>query len=157
VLTFTVYGRPAPKGSMRGVVAYRRSKGYRVQMFNDNPRTSTWQELVAFAACAARARLQRSDVLYGKRVPVSVVLAFLLPCPVKLRTRRDARPTSKRDDLDKLQRALFDALTGVVWHDDAQVVHVSASKRYAREGERVGVHVQISGVDEPCPTSVDAL
>ena len=44
--------------------------------------------------------------------------------------------TVKRDvpcvtpDLDKLQRAVLDALTGVAYKDDGQVVHVTASKVY---------------------------
>jgi Holliday junction resolvase RusA-like endonuclease len=32
--------------------------------------------------------------------------------------------------VDKLCRAVLDALTGILYHDDAQVVSLNASKRY---------------------------
>jgi hypothetical protein len=41
----------------------------------------------------------------------------------------------KAPDLDKLARSVFDALTRVVFHDDAQVVDLVATKRYATVGE----------------------
>lgn len=49
---------------------------------------------------------------------------------------RDVYPTIK-PDLDKLDRAIFDALTGIVYRDDAQVVgrthyHQADIKVYAR-------------------------
>jgi Holliday junction resolvase RusA-like endonuclease len=48
-------------------------------------------------------------------------------------------PTVK-PDATKLLRGLEDALTGVVWRDDAQVVEQAVTKRYAeREGARVVV------------------
>jgi Holliday junction resolvase RusA-like endonuclease len=42
--------------------------------------------------------------------------------------RRAPRFPATRPDLDKLIRAIGDALTGVVWHDDGQVVAVVAAK-----------------------------
>jgi len=51
----------------------------------------------------------------------------------------------KRPDTTKLVRALEDALKGVVWHDDAQVVQISAGKFYTRAGDgfrpNASVHV----------------
>jgi Holliday junction resolvase RusA-like endonuclease len=44
-------------------------------------------------------------------------------------------------DLDKLIRAILDALTGVVWRDDGQVVDIVASKVYA---DTPGVDVVIT-------------
>ena len=35
-----------------------------------------------------------------------------------------------RPDIDKLLRAILDALTGVVWSDDSRVVQAKASKRW---------------------------
>jgi Holliday junction resolvase RusA-like endonuclease len=45
-----------------------------------------------------------------------------------------------KPDATKLLRAIEDALTGVVWTDDAQVVEQLATKRY---GEPEGAHVEI--------------
>ena len=37
----------------------------------------------------------------------------------------------RRPDIDKLARAVLDALTMRVWRDDGQVIELHASKRYA--------------------------
>jgi Holliday junction resolvase RusA-like endonuclease len=44
-------------------------------------------------------------------------------------------------DATKLLRGLEDALTGVVWHDDAQIVSQHVEKRYALGPECVVVTV----------------
>ncbi len=53
-------------------------------------------------------------------------------------------PTSK-PDLLKLARAAEDALTGLVWADDAQVVEMTLTERY---GAPEGVHVQVWRMDQ---------
>jgi len=40
-------------------------------------------------------------------------------------------------DIDKLSRAVLDALTGVVWEDDACVCKLIAEKRYAEENKTI--------------------
>jgi hypothetical protein len=50
----------------------------------------------------------------------------------------------KRPDLDKLVRAVFDAIGSAgVWADDSQVVTVHAHKRLAKLGETTGVMIHI--------------
>lgn len=49
----------------------------------------------------------------------------------------------KKPDVDKLQRAVLDALTGYIWKDDCMVVEVVARKAYsgsAAEGMSLKVH-----------------
>ena len=70
-------------------------------------------------------------------VPVSLDLAFRLP---QLKRATRAHP-HKRPDLDKLVRAIGDALEGEVFTDDAQVVQIVASKAYVKDGERPGVSI----------------
>jgi Holliday junction resolvase RusA-like endonuclease len=53
-----------------------------------------------------------------------------------------------RGDVDKLCRALFDAMTGVVYVDDRQVVEVEARRAW---GERDEARVM---VEEMTPVSV---
>lgn len=53
-----------------------------------------------------------------------------------------------RPDLDKLERALFDALTGIAYPDDARVVSVRKKKRYAAAGEVARVEVLIWSPEE---------
>lgn len=52
-------------------------------------------------------------------------------------------PTTK-PDLSKCVRAIEDALTGIVWKDDSQVVYLQTGKMYA---EKTGAHIVI--VDAP--------
>jgi Holliday junction resolvase RusA-like endonuclease len=50
-----------------------------------------------------------------------------------------AYPTVK-PDVDKLSRAVLDALTGIAWKDDAQVISKSVRKRYDH-GDRTEIRI----------------
>lgn len=54
----------------------------------------------------------------------------------------DATPC-RRPDIDKLVRAVLDALTMRVWRDDGQVIEIRASKRY---GNAPGVTVVVEAL-----------
>jgi Holliday junction resolvase RusA-like endonuclease len=67
-----------------------------------------------------------------------VRVAFRLPRPKGHYGRRGLRPSAPAypnvmPDLDKLARAILDALTGIVWRDDAQVVRLDVEKIYHEE------------------------
>ena len=117
-----IYGVPKPKGSMRWV-------GNR--MIHDNPDCPQWISDV-------RDQLVDREELEG---PVLVVLHFLLP---RGKTVRRKIPSVK-PDLDKLVRAVMDALEGYCYKNDSQVVGVLASKQYAID-EDPGVHVTLNKV-----------
>jgi Holliday junction resolvase RusA-like endonuclease len=51
-------------------------------------------------------------------------------------------------DIDKLCRAVMDALTSVVWIDDRQVARLVASKRWPDEGEAPGASIRIRELAE---------
>jgi Holliday junction resolvase RusA-like endonuclease len=79
--------------------------------------------------------------------PVSMQLQFFMKKP---RTVKRELPTVP-PDLDKLIRAVLDALTGIAYEDDAQVVEIKASKTYdestgvlilIQSGSRVGRYRQ---------------
>lgn len=82
--------------------------------------------------------------------PVSVLADFVLRPP-----KSDPPPWPVRaidGDLDKLQRALGDALQDAkLITDDRNIVAWSAGKRYAVEGERVGVHLLVQAMPSPAP------
>ena len=69
--------------------------------------------------------------------PVRVVAEFRL---VRPKTTKLAAP---RLDLDKLVRAGLDALTGVVFVDDRQVVAITATKAWADATRPAGVTMTI--------------
>ena len=60
--------------------------------------------------------------------PLAVTLTFHLPRPVSLPKRVLAH--TKKPDLDNLVKAIKDALRGVVYRDDAQIVQLIATKAY---------------------------
>lgn len=49
-------------------------------------------------------------------------------------------------DVDKLARALLDALTGLIWGDDDQVVLLTGRKLYAAQGEPAALKVRVTRV-----------
>lgn len=78
------------------------------------------------------------DTILSHRTPtipvnsyVTVETTFYLPRPKTIPTSKRKHPTVK-PDIDKLQRALYDAITEThIWHDDCQITDVTSHKRYA--------------------------
>lgn len=110
MLRFHVDGMPETKGSWRPA-GRKRTGG--IRLVPDNPAESAWAESVAWAA---RAALQRPPTPDRQRYQVA--LDFTLLPPGGRGGRRNKR------DIDKLARSCLDALTGIVWLDDEQVVRL---------------------------------
>lgn len=78
--------------------------------------------------------------------PVAVTLAFLLPFPESERRKTKAigrRRHTGRPDADNLAKSVLDALTGLLWHDDAQVAELTVAKHVAADHEAPGVAVEV--------------
>jgi Holliday junction resolvase RusA-like endonuclease len=56
---------------------------------------------------------------------------------------RAAKPYPPRCDWDNLGKGISDALTGIAWHDDEQVVDGRCRKRYGEPGEAARTVVTI--------------
>jgi crossover junction endodeoxyribonuclease RusA len=143
-----VAGRPTPKGSFKPI----KSAG-RVWLKPDSSD--------ALSAWVANLRAAISTPHDVTQSAVSVDVTFFLARPKKHYTKKGLRldaPTwvNRMPDLDKLLRAVLDALTGVVWHDDQQVVRVVAGKRWSSTGEEPGCELVISAVGERTTHDVDA-
>ena len=52
----------------------------------------------------------------------------------------------KRNDLDKLVRSTLDALSGVAYLDDCQVIKVIATKEYADDEKSIGANICINEI-----------
>lgn len=130
VLTFTAWGVAAPKGSAKGfAVPVKGQPGkFRAVVTHDNSRTKGWQQTIADAAIRALDEIPFGAAGYGTD-PIRLLVVFYLARPKSL-GKRVAHHT-KKPDLDKLTRAVGDALTGVLWNDDSQVVDLQVRKRYA--------------------------
>jgi crossover junction endodeoxyribonuclease RusA len=123
VIQFTAYGVPAPKGSMKAF--YR--PGMRFPVVTEaNKNTRPWAAIVKDAAM---------QIIGDCAVPTGAVclkIAFFMPRPKSL--PKKVIHHLKKPDCDKLIRAVKDALTGVLWRDDSQVVSVRAVKLYVENG-----------------------
>jgi Holliday junction resolvase RusA-like endonuclease len=122
VIAFTVFGVASTMGSKKAIVP----KGWTRAIVTDSNRNlKAWQTLVSGAASRAIAEQPDFAIMGGA---VRLVLQFYLPRPKSIRARVVAHTT--RPDTSKLVRATEDALTGVVYRDDAQVVELRATKAY---------------------------
>lgn len=148
-IVFSVIGLPRPAGSKRAFAI--RKQGVltgRIAVVDACKESREWKTVVSREALLAMSDSSQNP-LHG---PVSLSVIFYMPRPKgHYRTGRNAdqmRPTAPKfpatkPDLLKLTRAVEDALTGIVWRDDAQVVHQRLEKRYGRPG----CTIQISEID----------
>ena len=132
-ITFRVYGIPQPKGSTK---AFMRP-GMRFPVItNDNTKNKSWAAIVSGEA----QRHRPPALLEG---PLRLDLWFHLRKPQSLPKRRPSWPT-KKPDLSKVTRAVEDALTGIIWKDDAQVVVSTQTKCYS---DAPGVEITVTPLD----------
>lgn len=130
MIKFFVPGAPAPQGSKRHVGHGR--------MVESSKALGPWRERVALAAHS------NADGLMGG--PIGIRLKFVMPRP-KSTPKRTTPPAVKRPDIDKISRAILDAITGVLIADDSQVVDLHATKRLAELEESHGVHIELEQLD----------
>lgn len=132
IVQFTVYGTPQTKGSMKAIPK-RNGTGF--IMTSTNKGLPNWENAVA-----SEAAKQADETLWQGPVRVHVAFYFSRPASHygtgRNRHRiKDSAPrkpiTKNKNDLDKLCRAILDALSGVVYEDDSQVTALVTSKHYA--------------------------
>ena len=123
--TITVLGEPRPKGSVdtygQGAPVVHRNQG--------------WVHAIHLVAMS-RWRREGLSMLTDR--PVGLRLTFHL---TRGKTVKREHP-HVRPDIDKLERAVLDGLTGVVYEDDSQVTRVTKVKRYA--DTEPGVVIEVS-------------
>ena len=130
-VSFTVHGVPVPQGSKRALV--HRSTGRAVVIEQGGARHRDWRADVKAAARGAMGWGEH-PCLTG---PVGVSICFTVPKPKSAPKTRRTWP-DKRPDLDKLVRAVLDAITGEVIADDAQVVGMILTKTFPGEPDIFG-------------------
>src|SRR4051812_11413364 len=156
---FSVIGLAQPKGSAK-IVPLRRQFPFAVGSFrdllrsvaitSDNARVKAWQKDIARAA-----RLSLGNLEMELTGAITLEAVFYLPRPTSRKTAADEAHVT-RPDVDKLARAVADALTGIVWHDDSQVTDLIARKRYAETVAAARVDVTITPIAIGLPLFPDA-
>lgn len=133
-----VYGLPAPQGSKK---AFRNQHSGRIQMTESSAKVKPWRQDVKYAAQTFTEGMPDWAPLDG---PLAVSMVFTFARPKghfgtgrnagTLKASAPARPSGV-PDLSKLARSTEDALTGLVWVDDARVVEYRhLAKHYAADG-----------------------
>lgn len=142
---FHVSGIPAPAGSKKAFSFRRKDGRLGVSVSPASARSKPWMAVVSVAAAKYVAA-----PFVG---PVVLELEFVMPRPknhfrtgkhegeIKLSKRSSAHITTP--DLTKLVRCAEDAMKGVAWNDDSQVVSQITTKRYASQNGWTGVIVRI--------------
>lgn len=126
-ISFFVPGVPKTAGSKRAIPI----PGRKFPIIVDAcAKSKDWKaDIKAFAAAAMRESSPHTTA-------VTAFFSFHLPRPkchyYSSGLVKDSAPRwhISRPDVDKLSRAVMDALTGVVWRDDGQVVSKQVSKHY---------------------------
>lgn len=126
-ISFTVYGKPLTEGSVSNF-PYKKKDG-RMGVRTVHQKGS---ELYAWRNAIAEGFLLNGGKMTEQAVFVDVEFVFIRPKSVSERKRPYM---IVKPDVDKLIRAVLDALTGVAYKDDSQVIRVNAVKRYATEDE----------------------
>lgn len=138
-LVFHVPGDPQGKGRPRAG-----------KSFGGHTRLYTPQKTVAYeglVSLAAQQAMKGRAIVLG---PVFVHMEITLQVPQswskkkKLAALAGRVMPTKKPDIDNVEKAIFDALNGVVWKDDVQVIEVVKRKAY---GEVPGVMVSISELE----------
>lgn len=153
-VSFTVHGVAAPAGSKRG---FYNAKAKRVIVTDDSARSRPWKAQVADAAAQAMTGREPFSV-----EPLLLELTFWMPRPKgHLGAKGNVRPSAPsaptvKPDLLKLARAVEDALTGVVYRDDAQITCEVLQKAYTTAGARTEVRVvPVVGAEEANAAAVE--
>lgn len=132
-ITFELHGKPATQGSKRAYTFRKKSGGIGARVEEHSKHFKSWRALVVDAAI---------EVYDGEPVkgPMSLKVRIIRKRPAShFGTGRNAhslkgwaihaRPVQRPDSL-KICRGIEDALSGVVWVDDSQIVRHVISKEF---------------------------
>lgn len=134
-ISFKVHGKASPSGSKKAFVHNRTGK---VIVMDTAKNKDLWQNMVSLVA--RKAVSEQSWTKQSQAVGLTVVFWFRRPkshfgSGKNFNVMKDTAPLchTQKPDLTKLVRCLEDALTGVVWNDDCQVIETKACKQWGDE------------------------
>jgi crossover junction endodeoxyribonuclease RusA len=133
---FHVHGDPAAQGSKRMV----RLKNGRTVLLEQSAKVKPWRSAVAAAAVEHGCKLREGDV----RVRIAVLFARPASHYNKSGIKPSAPARPGRLDVDKIARSICDALTGIAWKDDRQVVCLAIERVWADEAHLTGAVISIA-------------
>lgn len=152
---FTAYVTPQPQGSMKGfVLPGKWGAKPRAILTSDNKKLKPFRGEVTREAMSALSKAGIAEPFAAKHVPVSMVMDFYFQKPPSVPKKRKGMVV--KPDLSKLVRSTEDAMTGILYVDDAQIVELSVRKHYGTP-ERVEVSAAIVDPEVVATACQDAL
>jgi Holliday junction resolvase RusA-like endonuclease len=133
-ISITVPVEAVPKGSVRAFIAPKQNRAIIVQ--DKHYQLRLYESILRDHLSQA---MQSQSLFEG---PVRVRIVFNRSRPKS--RRKKAMYAATRPDIDKLARAVLDAMTGIVFIDDAQVAGLIAEKRYA---DRASVEITVEEIE----------
>jgi Holliday junction resolvase RusA-like endonuclease len=125
IVSFEIPGNPVAKGRARAFKRVNYIAHYTPE------KTVNYENLVKMVAMQD---MKGKQLIAG---PISMVISLFFQIPESWSNKKrlsalngTVRPTVK-PDLDNCCKVVADALNGVVWHDDKQVVEVTVKKFYS--------------------------
>jgi Holliday junction resolvase RusA-like endonuclease len=133
-ISITVPVEAVPKGSVRAFIAPKQQRAIIVQ--DKHYQLRLYESILRDHLSQA---MQAQSLFEG---PVRVRIVFNRSRPKS--KRKNTKYAATRPDIDKLARAVLDAMTGIVFVDDAQVAALTAEKRYA---DRASVEITVEEIE----------
>lgn len=138
-IDFFVPGTPAPQPRPRGQLIRGPKPFIKIYTPND---AKDWKEAVARYALAS-FRITPLDE------PLRLCLSFRMQRPQSHSLKNGLRLNApvfhlSTPDLDNLEKAVMDALTGILWRDDSIICQKYAEKVYVSPGQDTGVRILVT-------------
>lgn len=132
--TFRVMGKPVTQGSITAIPVKRKSGRIgAVAIHNHSDALYSQRIAIQHEYTASSGQLYTDS-------PIEIDMTFAFVRPKSVSVKKRPYHTVK-PDVDKLVRAVLDALTNVAYRDDSQVVRINANKIYD-ESEYIEVTVR---------------
>lgn len=132
MIEFVVYGDPIPKGRPRVVNGHAFTP----------TRTKKYEEQIALVYKSQYRDFKFCGCALGMDLDIYVKISKSDRKAVKEAKRKgEIRPVERTGDLDNIAKAIQDALNGVAYEDDSQIVELSCKKYYSDE-PRVLVRIE---------------
>jgi len=139
LVEFFVPGIPKPGGSKKAFAIKGKNGKLRTVVTDDCKTSKDWRSAVVEACMKV---FNGPPTLQPLRLRINFYMAYRKGDFNKKGELKQNAPKwhDKRPDCAKLIRAFEDALTGILWRDDSQVVSIHATKEFGlRPGARVMV------------------
>lgn len=134
-LSFFVPGTPCGKGRPR--FSRKSGRAYTPE------KTAAYESVIAYAGHAA---MDGAPLLEGA-VGIILTATFQIPASWSQKRKKAALEGrvwhTGRPDGDNIEKAVGDALNGIIWKDDSQIARCSFTKIY---GEKPGLHVFVEAL-----------